>query len=207
MKKFIYNKAFAIASALLCLGLLLCFASCAKKTPEGEKQDFASQSLSELEKYATLGEYKGLEISVGDKTRGDAVWERVCAGMTVYEYPEAHVSYYASQLTAEYEYHAEKSGIKYKELLKSLGIDKNDIIEEAQELTKSDLAYALVLKAEGISLTEDEKAAHFEKYVSKYVLELGYSEEHVRNNMTDSIYESMLYDKTTEFLIVNNKLN
>ncbi len=206
MRKFIYNIRFAVVASVLCFGLLIGFVSCAKKA-EGEKIDFAAESLEALEKYATLGQYKDLEISAGSGTRGDAVWARVTEGMTVKEYPEAHVNYYVSQLTAEYEYHAEKSGMKYKELLKSLGIDEGDILNEARELTKSDLAYALVLKTEGITLTEEEKSAHFEKYVSKYVSEFGYSEETVRKNMTDSIYESMLYDKTTEFLIVNNKFN
>ncbi len=206
MKRFIYNKGLCIVALVLCVCSLLCFASCAKKA-EGEKIDFDAESLEALEKYATLGQYKDMEITVGNGSRGDAAWAKVCDSMTVKEYPEAHVSYYVAQLTAEYEYHAKKSGMKYKELLESLGIDENDILNEAREMTKSDLAYALVLKTECITLTEEEKSAHFEKYVAKYVSEFGYTEEHVRQNMTDSIYESMLYDKTTEFLIVNNKFN
>ena len=80
------------------------------------------------------------------------------------------------------------------------------ILEEAKALTKSDLVYSAIVKLENISISESEKERLFDKYVEKYVSVYGYNAEYVKKNMADEIYDSMLYDKTTEFLIKNNNL-
>ena len=43
-----------------------------------------------------------------------------------------------------------------------------------------------------------------EKAAQKIAADYGYTEDYVAENLTDLIYETMLYDKTMEYLIVNN---
>ena len=199
-----FKRVLAILLTAICI---CCFASCsyggtASDTPK--KMDMLSLELSELEKYMSVGQYKGMEISVVDGNRGDAVWNEVINGATVKSYPESQVYYYMDQLRGQYKYYAEQAGVSYEEMLESLGIDEGGILKEAKALTKGDILYAIILKRENISLSEDEKQTHFSKYVDKYVSEYGYTKEYVEENLAEEIYGSMLYDKTTEFLIVNN---
>ena len=65
--------------------------------------------------------------------------------------------------------------------------------------------YAALVKAEGISLSDDEKKNNFDRYVEKFVNDYGYGEEYVRENMSEQIYQTMLFDKTLERLITLNK--
>lgn len=203
-------KRIRITGMSILLALLILIGSLASCTygsgsaTTGERIDFTRLSAEELCAYVEIGQYKGLEIALGDRTKGEAVWEELEESSQMKLYPEEHVYYYVTQIRAEYRYHAEKAGVSYEEMLKSMSVDEGDILKEAKELTKSDVLYALVLKLESIALTEEEKQELFDRYVEKYVSEYGYTKEYVEENMSEEIYGSMLYDKTTEFLIINN---
>jgi hypothetical protein len=53
-------------------------------------------------------------------------------------------------------------------------------------------------------LTEAEKASLFDRYASAFSEQYGYELSDVKESMVDLVYESMLYDKTMEYLIVHN---
>ena len=61
-----------------------------------------------------------------------------------------------------------------------------------------------LIKAENITLTDADKQNNFERYVVKFVDDYGYGEEYVRENMSEQIYDTMLFDKTVERLITLN---
>ena len=194
----------AIFFATLCI---FCLTSCAYtggRSEPPEKTDILALELSALEEYIEIGEYKEIKITLGERDRGEAVWDAVIKASNIKGYPEKQVYYYMDQLRGQYRYYAEQAGVSYEQMLEKLGIDEGDILREAKELTKGDIIYAIVVKKENISLSDDEKQTLFSKYVDKYVSEYGYTKEYVEQNMADEIYGSMLYDKTTEFLIVNN---
>ena len=79
--------------------------------------------------------------------------------------------------------------------------------KDAKSLVKKDLIFELIRKKEGITLTDEEKNAFFDKYVKKYAESYKYSEEYVRAELSELVYDSMLYDKTVEFLIIHNSFN
>ena len=89
-------------------------------------------------------------------------------------------------------------------LLESRGTDESKMREEAREMVKKDLVFWYIVQAEGITVTEEEKQTHFDKYVDKFVSDYGYSRAYVTENMADEIYEAMLYDKTLEYLFSVN---
>jgi FKBP-type peptidyl-prolyl cis-trans isomerase (trigger factor) len=163
--------------------------------------------LDVIKKYIEIGSYKGLDVAVGDGEPDEAVWSAVEKNFAVKEWPFSQVQYYRHQLEAEYKYLAE---VKYGKSKSEVEIMLEDaagrILDEAKSLTKSDLVYSAIVKLENISISESEKERLFDKYVEKYVSVYGYNTEYVKANMEDEIYASMLYDKTTEFLLTNNNI-
>ena len=193
--------------ASLALIMIISMFSCKKN---GEKEsvepvDFAAMSDDELKSYAELGEYKLMTLKQGSNPKGEVVWAAVKKNATVRDYPEQQVSYYVSQIKAQYAYYAEEAGISYKEMLREVGATDESIRSEAESMATDDVIYELVRRDAKITLRSDEKSKFFEKYVEKFVADYGYSREYVKENMQDEIYESMLHDKATEFLITNNQ--
>lgn len=195
-----------LAAALVLLALLSLFSCNKEEKPESvEPLDIALMSEGELEGYITLGEYKGMTLTLGNASKGEAVWAAVRKNATLKAYPEQQVEYYISQIEAQYAYYAEKAGVSYEEMLREVGATEQSIRTEAEQMTLGDLVYHTLLRAEGIALSEEEKSRLFDRYVDKYVEDYGYSRDYVLENMADEIYSSMLYDKATEFLITNNQ--
>lgn len=167
-----------------------------------EPMDISSLDLS---LYIKLGEYKGIEISLNsDTSRGDAVWKKVLEGTEVIQYPEEQVKYYFEGTVAQYEYLAKKGNNTYENIISELGVTEEMMMEEARELTKEDLVLHALIKAENITLTDEDKQNNFERYAKKFVEDYGYGEEYVRENMSEQIYDTMLFDKTIEKLITMN---
>ena len=94
----------------------------------------------------------------------------------------------------------------YEDILKELGESEATILERSKSMTKKDILVAQIAKLENIYITDDEKTLYFDKYVAKYVSEYGYDADYVTENMAKEIHSSMLYDKITEFLILNNNI-
>ena len=93
----------------------------------------------------------------------------------------------------------------YESLLSYLGITEADILAEAKRMTLGDLAREAIYKLEGIELSEKEKAENYDVYVRIFTEMYGYTEDYVRSNLTDEIYETMRYDKMIEKLILMNE--
>ena len=169
--------------------------------------NISALSDAELSNYAALGEYKQLSIELGGRAKDSAVWEAVLERAEVKDVPEQQVDYYFEQSKAQYEYYAERADMTYSEMLEELGTTEEKMMSEARELALEDIVFELVRRAEGIELSESEKQEHFDRYAEKYVEDYGYTAEYVRGNLAEQIYDSMLYDKVTEFLITNNEIN
>lgn len=190
---------FIISLLLFCI-VLTALSSCTKN----ENVRISDMSLEELEERVNICKYKGVEITLGSKSRGEAVMAYLEKNSSIKDYPDGAVNYYADQLKAQYEYYAKQAGMKYEELLDQLSEDNFTMQAEAKALVKKDMILELIRKREGITLTDEEKSEFLDKYVSKYAEEYKYSEEYVREELYDLVYDLMLNDKTIEFLIVNN---
>ena len=190
-----------IATAiLLALVFALSSASCAKK----ERIKVSELPLETLEESLSVGVYKGLVIELNGKSKADAIVERIMADSDVKQYPEGTTDYYAEQIKKQYKYYADEAGMTYEQMLNELGETDVTITQEAQGLVKKDMLFALIQAREEISISDGEKSLYFERYVSIYAERYGYTEEYVKAELSDLVYASMLYDKTVEFLIVNN---
>ncbi len=203
MKRF---AAIFLVLLLVCASLFGCAKD--KESPEetdGKKYEPMKFTAENIGRYITLSEYSGLEITLLEgESRGDAALRHIADGAKILEYPEEQVNYYLAQERARYRYLAQKNGDSYEDILALLGVTEESMLADARELVRSDLVFYAVVFAENIQVTDDEKNGNFERYVRKYVDELGYTESYVRENMTEQIYESMLYDKTAEKLVTMN---
>ncbi len=197
---------------LLCLALLL-FAGCARGgSDEGTDTQSGTQTEINYENinvwdYVSDVSYKALGLTLtGDNEKdAQAIWDAVLASAEISEYPEDKVEYYFNQTKASYLYTVDYDFDAYELLLEKMGIDEDDMYAEACELVKKDLVFKAIAEREGIALTEQERAESFDKYADKLASELGVTSEYVASKMSDYVYETMLYDKTTQALIEMNR--
>ena len=185
-----------IAASLLLVMLSSCAGASTVKISE--------MTLDELEKCVLLCQYKDLELKLGENTKEAALLSYIDKNSSIKKYPTGAVDYYFEQLKAQYRYYADEADMRYEAMLDELGEDNVTMKAEARRLVKNDLIFELIRKKEGITLTDEEKTAFFDRYVKKYAESYKYSEEYVREELSSLVYDSMLYDKTVEFLIIHN---
>ena len=209
MKKRNFTKACAALLALLAVMSAL-FACSDGETAEETLPDETYGGLPEYDvenigSYIKPFEYKGLTVTLAEgETAQGKLWAVISENVEIVSYPEAQVNYYAEQERAKYRYFASRDGIEYDKILEGLGVTEESIIATAKALVKDDLILEYIINDAGISLSEGEKQQYFDKYAEKYVEIYGYNKEYVSANMAEQIYDSMLYDKTMEFLVLNN---
>lgn len=207
MKKII--RLLSLILALFCLTAAV--ASCNKKEADEDTD-------TEIE-YGSCPEYDGEKLSLYIRPFGyigltvaaqtgessqEALWRYIVDSAVVIEYPEENVEYYVSQERAKYKYFAKRDGIEYEELLAALDVTEESIYENARALVKEDLVLLYIINDADVTLTDEEKALHTDKYAEKLVEVYGHDAEYIKQNMTEQIYEAMLSDKTMEYLLSKN---
>lgn len=189
---------------LLILSFLLTAVGC-----KGDDSDAGTHVLEyegvNVAECVLIGQYKDLTVYVNEgETNAQAVWRVIYDSSKVLSYPEEQVEYYASQSRARCEYYVSLHSVSYEEALAALGYTEESIISEAKTLVGEDLI-GMALRADaGISITEEEKDRLFDRYVEKYAYDWGYNAAYVKENLSEQVLDSMLYDKTTEYLLKNN---
>ena len=210
MKSRIFICGALLLSALACVSLWGCGKeNSGTETAESEKIAVTTEkSYADMDAsaYVTSVSYKGVKYTLDSQelSKEQVLWDSLLRNAQVVSYPEDMVEYFFSQTKAGYMYLVDGDEEAYLMLLESRGTSESRMREEAREMVKKDLVFWYVVQAEGISVTDEEKQTHFDKYVDKFVSDYGYSRDYVRANMADEIYESMLYDKTLEYLFSVN---
>ena len=195
-----------IAAAVLLLASIWSVVGCRADKAEEKPSETLSYEGVVLSDCVRLGAYEGLTVTLlsGDADRGEAVWEAVRGGSEILQYPEDAVAYYVAQAEARCRYYAKENGVDEEAAMAALGTSREEIAADAKRRVAEDLIVLAVQADAGIVLTEDEKTRLFDKYVDKYVADFGYDRAYVAENLADLVYESMLYDKTIEYLILKN---
>ena len=194
-------KFLRVVSVLLLVSAL--FISCGK----AEFVKVSTFSLSELEECVEIAKYKGMTFEFDGTDEQDMIKNHLKAESKLKKLPEGAVDYYLEQLEKEYKYYAEQAGVKYEELLEQLALTQKELEDEAKSLVFEDIILAIIQKKENITVTDSDKEKYFDRYVTRYAEIHKYSEEHIRENLKEEVYQTMLYDKTMEYLIVNNTFN
>ena len=198
----IFVKAVALILAGVCM---LPVIGCRKREMEKPSETLSYADVVPGD-YVRLGTYTGLTVTLSssDADKGESVWAAVLAGSEILQYPTDAVAYYVAQAEARCRYYAVENGVSEEEAMMALGTSREEIAADAKRRVAEDLVVLAVQADAGIALTDDEKTRLFDKYADKYVADFGYDREYVRENLAEVVYDSMLYDKTTEYLILKN---
>ena len=191
---------------LLVLSFLLTAVGCKGDDSDADKTSHALEYEGvNVTECVRIGQYKDLTVRVNEgETNAEAIWRVIYESSEVLAYPETQVEYYASQSRARCEYYASIHSVSYEDALAALGYTEDSLISEAKTLVGEDLI-GMALRADaGISITEEEKERLFDRYVEKYAYDWGYNAAYVKENLSEQVLDSMLYDKTTEYLLKNN---
>ena len=205
IKNFKFTRALRVICVILALSFALCIVSCSKNDKESDGEHILSYEDLDISTAVRLGEYKGLTVTVREgESAAQAIWRVISDTSEILEYPEKQVDYYLSQSRTRAEYYSSVYKVSYEEAIAALGYTEDSMLGEAKALVASDLLGIAVRKSEGISLTDDEKSRLFDKYAEKYAYDWGYNLEYVKDSLKEEVYDLMLYDKTSEYLVTNN---
>lgn len=196
----------ALLAALLLFGTL---GSCKQKSatpPNENRNERVSYEELRLSEYIAPLAYteQTVVLKSSDASRADAIWEYLLAHAKILKYPQEALDYYVSQQQSIYRHYAEEHDLSYEKVLEANGVSEESIQEEARQIVKGDLLYRYIAEDATITLTDNEKQSLFDRYVQKYAEQYGYTEEYIKENMEDLIYDSMLYDKVREYLMLHN---
>ena len=195
-----------VAFTLILSASLLSSCKDEEKSNDLPKLESSSPYLSmELSEYISIDAYTSLDIIAkeGDD-KASLIMNALADAARVIKYPEDQVNYYYAQTKQMYMDLASGDEEKYREILSEQKITEETMLEDAREMVKQDLIFYYVVKDADISLTDEEISSLYGQYVDYYVETYKYSESYVKENMSSLIYDSMLYDKTMEYLILNN---
>ena len=194
-----------ICMIAVCLALTL--VACKDQQTEPPTDSRPSYDADKLSDYVQLDAYTDLKIPLKaeNASKGEAVWEAILARAQVMSYPEEAVSYYAEQERQACRYYAKENDVSYEDAMNALGLTEDGILAQAKQMVKSDLVYEYIRADAEISLTEKEKSDLFDRYASRLAVQHGYETSYVKEQMASLVYETMLYDKTMEYLIVHNE--
>ncbi len=204
IENFKFTRLFRVICAMLVLSFALCAVGCSNEEDSDGEHILAYENV-DISTAVKLGEYKGLTVTMLDgESEAQAIWRVIGESSEILEYPEEQVDYYLSQSRTRVEYYSSVHKVSYEDALRAFGYTEDSMLQEAKALIESDLLGIAIRKSAGIVLTDDEKDRLFDKYAKKYAYDWGYNLEYVKDSLKEEVYDLMLYDKTSEYLVKNN---
>ncbi|MBE6546555.1 MAG: hypothetical protein E7668_03830 [Ruminococcaceae bacterium] len=193
----------ALLLAVICLfGAVAC-----ADEEDRESHAVVTYDTDRIGEYVRLAQYTGLTVPLADETalKSEAIWAYLLDEAEFLRLPEEQAAYYAEQSRAACRHYAEENRLDYDEALRQLGTSEERIVADAERMVKKDLVYYYIVQHAKIEVTEQERETLSPRYIKKFAEDYGYDEEYVKEHMRSLIDDAMLYDKTTEYLILNNK--
>ena len=105
----------------------------------------------------------------------DALMEQVAENLTV-EIPDAMIETQAKQFIDNFKMQLAQQGIPYDEYLKMTGTEEASLLEEAKEpamrQVRMDLAMGAIIKAENITVSDEEVEAEYQHMAEQYSMDI-----------------------------------
>ncbi len=92
------------------------------------------------------------------------LWQLVIGNAEILEYPEQQLKYYYNAQKSQYESYAASNNVDYATILSYMGVTEESMNESAKTYVKEDLVFYSIIKAENLSISDDEYKSGVEKY-------------------------------------------
>ena len=140
-----------------------------------------------------------------DQSMKSSAWMTAVENAQILDYPQEEVDSYVEQMTTYYQQYAETYGMEFADVLESMGMTEDTFNEQAlayaQSMVGDELVLYAIVRAEDLSLSQSEYDEGVAAYVEMFGAE---SQEQLEEYYTvDVLYESLLWDKTLQFLMDN----
>ena len=139
------------------------------------------------------------------QTMKSAVWQAAVEKSEIKAYPEKEIENYITEMSDYYQRYAQNYGMEFADILETMGMTEEEFNENARQYAEGmvgdELVLYAIIHAEDISLTKKEYEAGAQEYMDLYgyetldELESAYTQE--------VVYESILWDKTLDFMLDN----
>ena len=132
--------------------------------------DTLDELKADLEKKIAQEQEKAIEQAFQD-----ALMEQVAENLTV-EIPDAMIETQAKQFIDNFKMQLAQQGIPYDEYLKMTGTEEASLLEEAKEpamrQVRMDLAMGAIIKAENITVSDEEVEAEYQHMAEQYSMDI-----------------------------------
>lgn len=170
-----------------------------------EFNDELAQEISEFQTADELSAYlrTAMEEELANSSINQLytdVWTQVVNNATIHSYPEEKVQYVYEQNVSTYTmYGAIYYNESYEQFLLRQGMTDDDVLEEAKSMIKEDLVFYAIVKAENISISDEEFEAELPEFAAYY----GYDDPQgiVDTYGKEAIVDGMLWNKTQDLLL------
>ena len=135
----------------------------------------------------------------------DALMEQVADGITA-EIPDAMVENQAHQFLENFKRQIAQQGIPYEEYLKMSGTEESKLLEDAKEpalrQVRMDLAMAAIIKAEGLTASDEDVEAEYKKLAEQYSMDIEMVKKYLQ---ADQVKDQLISRKAIEVVTSNAK--
>ena len=156
------------------------------------------QTAEELKVYLRAQLQAEIESSAMNQIYYD-IWEQVVTNATIHSYPEEKVNEIYNQNVSTYTMYGAMYGMGYEDFLKNQGFTDADVLEEARSMVKEDLIFYSIVKAENITISDEEYTATLPEFAAYY--DYTDPQEMVDAYGETSIRDGMLWNKTQDLLV------
>lgn len=155
------------------------------------------ETVEAFEEYYRGYYQKQKQYQVADERKVSA-WEALVACCTVIEVPQQQIDYYYYQDRDYYESYAQMYGMTYESFLEYLGLSDNDFKQNAYDNALNDLVLYSFVKAENITVSDEEYTAMLEEYADMNDVTAEYAESYLGKDLLLDYFE---YDKVRRYIV------
>ena len=162
--------------------------------------DTLDELKADLEKKIAQEQEKAIEQAFQD-----ALMEQVAENLTV-EIPDAMIETQAKQFIDNFKMQLAQQGIPYDEYLKMTGTEEASLLEEAKEpamrQVRMDLAMGAIIKAENITVSDEEVEAEYQHMAEQYSMDIEMVKKYL---VADQVRDELISRKAIEVVTSSAK--
>jgi trigger factor len=177
-----------------------------KETPELD--DEFAKDVSEFDTIVELKEDVKAKLTAereeaAKRAFEDIAMEKVADNMTG-EIPDAMIDEQAERFVENFKMQVQSQGIPFEQYMKMTNMDEATLRQQAQapatRQVRLDLAVGAVIKAEGLTATEEELQAEYEKTAQQYSMDV----ENVKKYLTEDVIREQVLRAKAIALVVDS---